>query len=151
MDSRKKDGRYQRLYAQLGELLLKRSVHISRLSTVAAVLSHKMDHFFWTGFYLLDKGELFAGPYQGPVACQHLEKDKGVCWAGINRNETIIVPDVELFPGHIACDSRSRSEIVGPLRDNAGKIIGVLDVDSAELSAFDNIDAVWLEKIVALI
>ena len=121
------------------------------MATVTAVLHHKMDYYFWTGFYLLVEGELIVGPYQGPVACIQLQTDTGVCWAGINREETIIVPDVHAFPGHIACDSRSRSEIVVPLKDKKGKIIGVLDVDSKDLDSFDGIDAKWLEKIIALI
>ena len=110
-----------------------------------------MDDFFWTGFYLLQDGKLLVGPYQGPVACMELQKDTGVCWAGINTKKTICVPDVEKFPGHIACDSRSRSEIVIVLNNESGQIIGVLDVDSTKLSIFDDIDSLWLEKIVSLI
>lgn len=152
MKTEKKEGRYQRIYSQLEELLSKRSTYLSRLATVAAVLSHKMDYFFWTGFYLLSReGELYAGPYQGPVACQHLEKGKGVCWAGIMQEKTLIVPDVEQFPGHIACDSRSRSEIVIPIRNKQERIIGVLDVDSSSPDAFCEVDARWLEKILQLI
>jgi len=121
------------------------------MATVIAVLHHKMDYFFWTGFYLLKHGELIVGPYQGPVACMVLEKDTGVCWAGINQQQTIIVFNVHDFPGHIACDSRSKSEIVVPLKDKDGNIIGVLDVDSKELNSFDNVDKDGLEKILDLI
>lgn len=121
------------------------------MSTVAAVLHHKMDGFFWTGFYLLNEGNLIVGPYQGPLACQVLTKDTGVCWAGINQGKTIIVPDVEKFPGHIACDSRSKSEIVVPLRNKNGQIIALLDVDSKHLGQFNETDAAGLEKIVGLI
>lgn len=121
------------------------------MATIAAILHHKMDGFFWTGFYLLENGQLLVGPYQGPVACQVLEKDKGVCWAGINSGKTQIVPDVSKFPGHIACDSRSRSELVVPLRDENANIIAVLDVDSKNLNHFDGTDAKGLEKIVSLI
>ncbi len=142
---------YQRIHAQLGELLPKTRNKIARMATVAAVLHHKMPHYFWTGFYALDSGELIVGPYQGSLACLVLEKEKGVCWAGIFRRRTLIVPDVHKFPGHIACDSRSRSEIVVPLFDKEGQVWGVLDVDSRLLSAFSEIDAEWLEKIVALI
>jgi GAF domain-containing protein len=110
-----------------------------------------MDYFFWTGFYCLDKGVLTVRTYQGPVACQVLKKDTGVCWAVINKKETVIVPDVHQFPGHIACDSRSNSEIVVPIRNKTGEIFGVLDVDSKELDSFDEVDAGWLEKIVGLI
>jgi len=110
-----------------------------------------MEGFFWTGFYLLKDGKLLVGPYQGPVACQELEKNAGVCWAGINENKTMIVPDVEKFAGHIACDSRSRSEIVIPIRDKNGKITGVLDIDSKNLDHFDQTDAMGLERIVSLL
>ena len=146
-----KQGRYNRIYTQLQDLLAKPGNRLSRMATIAAVLHHKMDHFFWTGFYLLDEGELIAGPYQGPVACQLLEKNKGVCWAGILQQQSIIVPDVHQFPGHIACDSRSQSEIVVPLKDENGQIYGVLDVDSKELNAFDEVDREGLERIVALL
>jgi GAF domain-containing protein len=121
------------------------------MATIAAVLHHKMEGYFWTGFYLLKDGELLVGPYQGPAACQVLEKNRGVCWTGINKAETIIVPDVEKFPGHIACDSRSRSEIVIPVRDRQGVIIGVLDVDSKEPDRFDEVDAKGLERILSLL
>lgn len=151
MDKNKKDGRYSRIYAQLEELVKKSDNPISHMATVVAVLHHKMEYFFWTGFYLLQDGKLLVGPYQGPVACQELAKDKGVCWAGVNQKQTIVVPDVHLFPGHIACDSRSNSEIVVPLRNSKKEIVGVLDVDSKDLGSFDEIDAKWLEKIVALI
>jgi GAF domain-containing protein len=121
------------------------------MATVTALLFHKFPYYFWTGFYLLKEGELVVGPYQGPLACQVLEKEKGVCWAGILRGETIVVPDVHKFPGHIACDSRSNSEIVVPLLAPDGSVTGVLDVDSTDLNAFSEIDKVWLEKIVALL
>jgi len=143
--------RYARIYAQLESLFLKTKNKISRMATIAALLHHKMPHFFWTGFYLLDNGELVVGPYQGTLACLLLEKKKGVCWAGILRRHTVIVPDVHQFPGHIACDNRSNSEIVVPLFDEEGKIWGVLDVDSREFDAFTETDKEWLEKIVALI
>jgi GAF domain-containing protein len=146
-----KTGRYQRIYQQFQDLLKDSPNRTACMATVAAVLHHKMKDFFWTGFYLLDDGELIVGPYQGSLACIHLKKNTGVCWAGINRGETVIVPDVHQFPGHIACDSRSNSEIVVPLRDRSGKIIGVLDVDSTKFNTFDAIDAGWLEKIVELI
>jgi GAF domain-containing protein len=110
-----------------------------------------MPHFFWTGFYILDNGELIIGPYQGPLACQILDKNTGVCWAGICRRSTIVVPDVHEFPGHIACDSRSNSEIVVPLFDKEDKPWAVLDVDSRKRNAFSEIDKQWLEKIVRLI
>jgi len=146
-----KSKRYQRIYNQLQELLLKSEDPEARMCSIAAILHHKMDGFFWTGFYCLQNDKLIVRNYQGPVACMELKKDVGVCWAGINSNQTIVVDDVEKFPGHIACDSRSKSEIVVPLRDKTGKIFGVLDIDSKELSTFDAVDALWLEKIVGLI
>jgi L-methionine (R)-S-oxide reductase len=151
MNTDRKNGRYERIYEQIQGLLAKPGNSLSRMATVVAVLSHKVDYFFWTGFYLLDQGELMVGPYQGPVACQLLAKDTGVCWAAINQEESIIVPDVHKFPGHIACDSRSNSEIVIPVQNAEGQIIGVLDVDSKDFNAFDEIDKLWLEKIVGLI
>jgi GAF domain-containing protein len=151
MDKTKKEGRYSRIYKQLDELVRKSDNPISHMATVVAVLHHKMEYFFWTGFYLLQNGRLLVGPYQGPVACQELAKDKGVCWACVNRKETMVVADVHQFPDHIACDSRSKSEIVVPLRNKKQEIIGVLDVDSKDLASFDEIDAKWLEKMVELV
>ncbi len=151
MDSKKKEGRYSRIYKQLQELVLKSNNTQARMATIIAVLHNKMETFFWTGFYLVGKGEMIVSMYQGPVACQVLEKNKGVCWAAFNKNETIIVDDVHQFPGHIACDSRSNSEIVVPLKDKKGETIGVLDVDSKTRSSFDETDAKWLEKILVLI
>lgn len=150
MTKQQKAGRYQRIYEQLADLLKDKPNQIARMATIVAVLHHKMNYYFWTGFYLLDGGELIVGPYQGSLACIKLKKDTGVCWAGINQGETIVVPDVHLFPGHIACDSRSNSEIVVPLKDKDGKIIGVLDIDSKELESFDDVDAKWLEKILEI-
>lgn len=152
MNSDKKQKRYQRLYTQISDLIEKSSNNpISNMSTIAAVLHHKIEYFFWTGFYLLQGGKLQAGPYQGSLACINLDKDKGVCWAAINQKKTIVVPDVHEFPNHIACDSRSLSEIVVPIRDENNEIIGVMDVDSSTVNSFDEIDAQWLEKIVGLI
>ncbi len=143
--------RYERIYNQLQELLTKTENKVARMATAAALVHHKMPHFFWTGFYILVGGELIVGPYQGPLACQVLEKKKGVCWAGVERKETIVVPDVHKFPGHIACDSRSNSEIVVPLIDPDNQVWGVLDVDSRKLDAFSEVDRDWLERITKLI
>ena len=151
MENVKKKGRYERIYKQLKELLTATEFPVARMATIIAVLHHKMDYFFWTGFYFLEGGELTVGPYQGPLACQVLKKDKGVCWASINRKEVLIVPDVEKFPGHIACDSRSKSEIVIPLFNADNEIYGVLDVDSKELRSFDDDDRRGLEKILSLL
>jgi len=151
MDEHKKEGRYQRIFKQLKELTEKGGEPLSRMATICAVLHHKMDHYFWTGFYLLIEGRLVVGPYQGPVACQELEKDRGVCWAAVQRGDAVVVPDVHAFPGHIACDSRSRSEITLPVFDGQHEIRAVFDVDSAELNAFTDTDRKFLEGIVSLV
>jgi L-methionine (R)-S-oxide reductase len=151
MDQEKKRQRYERVWEQLKGLLSKTEDPDARMATIIALLHHKMDYFFWTGFYFLYQDELIVKSYQGPLACQVLEKNKGVCWASINSGETIIVPDVHEFPGHIACDSRSNSEIVIPVRDPSGKIRGVFDVDSEKKGAFDDTDALFLTRIVGMI
>ena len=151
MEPRRKQARYQRLYEQAAELLTRSSDREARMATLVALLHHKIEYFFWTGFYLLKSGDLVVHSYQGPLACQVLERHKGVCWAAIDRGETIVVPDVELFPGHIACDSRSQSEIALPVRDSSGMIIGVLDVDSSEKNSFDDVDAEELGKLLTLL
>ena len=151
MTPEKKQARYQRLYDQFIPLVQKTGNPDARMATLVALLHHKMECFFWTGFYLLQEGELIVKTYQGPLACQVLEKHKGVCWAGIDQQKTIVVPDVHLFPGHIACDSRSNSEIVVPLRDRSGAVVGVLDVDSERPAHFGEVDREALERIAALI
>lgn len=150
MDKKKKEGRYQRLFSQIEKLMVTCEDESSRRATIIAILHHKMDYFFWTGYYLLRDGELLVDHYQGPVACMKLKKDTGVCWAGIHQKETIVVPDVHEFPGHIACDGRSNSEIVIPLKDQEGNIYGVLDVDSSDKNSFDEVDAEYLQKILEL-
>ncbi len=151
MSQSSKSGRYERLYAQIADLIKATSSPWSRMSTIAAVLHHKMPAFFWTGFYYLDNGDLLVGPYQGPVACLKLASDKGVCRACVDRQDTVVVPDVEQFPGHIACSSQSRSEIVVPVRNNSGQIVAVLDVDSRDLNAFDEEDRKGLEDIAKMV
>ena len=151
MEDHKKGGRYGRIYKQLSELVLKSNSTSARMSTIIAVLHHKMDYFFWTGFYVIENGKMTVNSYQGPVACQILEKDKGVCWAAFNKKATVVVEDVHNFPDHIACDSRSNSEIVIPFKNKTGEIIGVLDVDSSQKASFSEVDARWLEKILELI
>lgn len=148
----KKHNKYERLFKQINDLIEKSSNNpYSNMATINAVLYHKMQDFFWIGFYLLQDGKLQVGPYQGSLACINLAKDTGVCWAAINSQKTMLVADVEAFPGHIACDSRSNSEVVVPLKNKSGEIIGVLDVDSKDLNSFDETDSQWLEKIVALV
>jgi len=152
MDNKKKEGRYERIYKQLEVLMNKSNDKTARMCTIASILHHKMEDFFWTGFYLLNsEGALVVRTYQGPVACMELEKNVGVCWAGINTKESVVVANVEQFPGHIACDSRSKSEIVVPVKNEKGDIVGVLDVDSDKLNTFNEVDQVMLEKIVELL
>ena len=152
MDKIKKDKRYQRLYKQIKDLIDKSSNNpLSNMATICAILHHKMDYFYWTGFYLLQEDKLQVASYQGPLACIDLKKDTGVCWAGINSEKTVVVANIHEFPGHIACDSRSASEIVVPVFNQKGIAAGVLDVDSKELNSFDQVDAKWLEKIVKLV
>jgi len=151
MDQKQKQERYRRIRDQLAELFIKTKDPVARMATAVALLHHKMPHYFWTGFYRLVDGALTVGPYQGPLACQVLQAHTGVCWTGIDRGEPVVVADVHAFPGHIACDSRSQSEIVVPLRDAAGRIVGVLDVDSDEPAAFDEADREGLLPIVAMI
>ena len=151
MNDKKKEGRYQRIYVQLQELLKKTENPLARMASICAVLHHKMDSYFWTGFYLHLDGKLIVGPYQGPVACQELEKDKGVCWAAVKRGAPVVVADVHTFPGHIACDSRSKSEITLPVFDQDRAIQAVFDVDSDQMDSFNEVDRSELEKILALI
>ena len=151
MTPEQKKQRYQRIIVQLQDLLNATDDPISRMATVSALLYHKMRHFFWIGFYRLRDGQLLVGPYQGTVACQTLAKDTGVCWACVNRNKTILVPDVSQFPGHIACDSRSKSEVVIPVRNAAGQVVAVLDADSDELDTYDAVDVDGLQTIADLI
>ena len=148
METLKKQGRYTRMEAQITGLLTKTNDPIARMATISAILYHKMDYFFWCGFYRVQGAQLIVGPYQGPAACQVLE-GRGVCLLAVQTGETVVVADVEKFPGHIACDSRSKSEIVIPVRDSSGMVVAVLDVDSAVIDSFDDTDRVFLEKIVA--
>ena len=143
--------RYERLHDQLGELFAENDDPVARMATISALLHHKMPHYFWTGFYLLKENRLIVGPYQGPVACQELEKNKGVCWATIHTNAPIVVPDVHAFPGHIDCDTRSKSEITIPVFDRAGKIRAIFDVDSDRVNSFSDVDKTNLEKITYLV
>jgi L-methionine (R)-S-oxide reductase len=150
MERSRKIKRYKRVLIQIEELIQKATDPLARMSTIIAILHHKFDYFFWTGFYRLIDGELNVSCYQGSVACLVLEKHTGVCWTAIDEKKIQIVPDVHKFPGHIACDSRSASEIVIPIWKN-NKIVAVLDVDSKELDSFNEIDAEFLEKIVGMI
>lgn len=141
---------YESLIPQVASLLSGESDLIANLANVAAAL-HQAFGFFWVGFYLKKDNQLVLGPFQGPIACTRIAFDRGVCGACYTRREVIIVPDVEQFPGHIACSSDSKSEIVLPVFDSTGQVAIVLDVDSDRLDDFGEVDAVGLGQIVGLI
>ncbi len=143
--------RYRRIADQLAELIAKIDDPAAHRATATALLHHKTPGVSWTGFYLLKDGELVVDAYQGPVACLILEQNVGVCWAAIDQNNTQVVSDVRAFPGHIACDERTRSEVVVPIRDANGRPIGVLDIDSHRPAYFDDIDGEGFELIVRLL
>jgi L-methionine (R)-S-oxide reductase len=144
-----KAAQYQSLLPQLEALLQGETDLIANLANMAAALKEQFK-WFWVGFYLVKQGELVLGPFQGPVACTRIALGKGVCGASWQQKETLIVPNVEAFPGHIACSSLSQSEIVVPLFHN-GEVVGVLDVDSEQLDQFDETDALYLEELVKLL
>lgn len=141
-----KETLYKELIPQAESLLEGETDEIACMANLAALL-HRAFGFWWTGFYRVVGDELVLGPFQGPVACIHIPYGRGVCGTAWKRNETIVVPDVEEFPGHIACSSESRSEIVVPVR-REGRVVAVLDIDSKELAAFDGTDREFLETIV---
>ena len=140
-----KDDIYDGLFPQIVALIGNEKDVVANLGNVSAALKEAFG-FFWIGFYLVKDGELVLGPFQGPVACTRIHKGKGVCGAAWEQEQTVLVPNVDLFAGHIACSSLSKSEIVVPLLKN-GRVVGVLDVDSDELDAFDQIDKKHLEKL----
>ena len=142
--------KYRLLERQLAALLEGETDDIAKMANVAAVL-HAAFGFWWTGFYRVVGDGLILGPFQGPVACMHIPYGKGVCGTAWARNATVVVPDVEAFPGHIACSAASRSEIVVPVHGPDGAVIAVLDIDSDRLGTFDEVDQVWLERIVTLL
>lgn len=144
-----KKTQYLSLIPQIAALLSGENDRIANMANIAAALKEQFK-WFWVGFYLVKNDELVLGPFQGPVACTRIKKGKGVCGASWQQNEVLIVPDVDQFPGHIACASASRSEIVLPVY-NKGEIIGVLDVDSEYLSHFNEFDAKYLKQIVSLL
>jgi L-methionine (R)-S-oxide reductase len=141
---------YEIIHPQIAALVEGEPDLIANLANIAAALKEAFG-FFWVGFYLKKDNQLVLGPFQGPIACTRIAFDKGVCGAAYSRRETIVVPDVEQFPGHIACSSASKSEIVVPVFDQAGNVTMVLDVDSDALNDFSEVDAEALERIVALI
>lgn len=141
--------KYQEVYKQIQSVVSGETDQIANMANTAALL-HEAFGFWWTGFYIIRGNQLVLGPFQGPVACTRIGFGKGVCGTSWERRETVIVPDVHLFPGHIACSSLSQSEIVVPMFHN-DEIYAVLDIDSKELATFDEVDKEWLEKIVRLL
>lgn len=144
-----KEELYQNLYPQIASVIEDESDAIANMANISACLAETF-HFWWVGFYRVMDGELVLGPFQGPLACTRIKKGRGVCGTAWQREETVIVPDVALFPGHIACSSASRSEIVVPVF-NGDDVIAVLDIDSEHLNTFDQTDKKWLEKIADLL
>lgn len=144
-----KEQQYQSLLPQISALITGEDDLIANLANIAAALKEQFE-WLWVGFYLVKEDELVLGPFQGPVACTRIRKGKGVCGKAWDDAMAVIVDDVDQFPGHIACSSASKSEIVLPVM-NKEKVVGVLDVDSADLAAFDDIDEKYLSQIVALI
>lgn len=143
----RKEEKYRLLTAQVKSLIEGEKDSVSVMANVSAAV-HEAMGFFWTGFYIVHGDELRLGPFQGSVACMHIPFGRGVCGTAWKEAKTVVVPDVEEFPGHIACSSLSRSEIVVPVFDTEGKVKAVLDIDSKELNTFDEIDQKWLEEIV---
>lgn len=139
---------YEQTYKAVQSLLSNETDEIANMANVSAVIKDTF-HFWWVGFYRVSGNELILGPFQGPLACTRIKKGKGVCGTSWAQESTIVVPDVEEFPGHIACSSESKSEIVVPVWKN-NTVSAVLDIDSEFLSTFDETDKVWLEKICAL-
>ncbi len=144
-----KEENYRDLLVQARALLAGETDPVARMADLAALIHERMG-FWWTGFYRVSGEELVLGPFQGPVACLRIAKGRGVCGTAWNEKRSIVVPDVDLFPGHIACSSESRSEIVVPVW-HRGEITGVLDIDSREKDTFDATDRRWLEKFAALV
>lgn len=144
--------RYLRLYQDLRLLLEGEPDPVARMANTAALIAERM-HFFWTGFYRVspDGKELVLGPFQGPAACFRIGFGKGVCGTAWKKRQSVVVPDVEQFPGHIACSAASRSEIVVPVFGKSAEVTAVLDIDSTDIGAFDDVDARWLEKLAALV
>lgn len=142
-----KQEKYEELLPQVVAMIEGETNAVSVMANVAAALHEPMG-WWWTGFYTVKGERLELGPFQGPVACYRIKRGRGVCGTAWDRDETLIVPDVEQFPGHIACSSLSRSEIVVPVHDSNGNVVAVLDIDSKDLSTFDETDKIYLEKLV---
>ncbi len=145
-----KNETYRLLVKQVESLIEGENNIMGQLANAAALL-HETMGWWWTGFYLVNGDQLQLGPFQGPVACYNIKRGRGVCGTAWDQDRTLVVPDVEQFPGHIACSSESRSEIVVPLHNHDGQVTGVLDIDSRDLATFDDVDARWLEEIAGVI
>jgi GAF domain-containing protein len=145
-----KEERYKQLLPQIKSLVADETDVVANMANICAVLKYNMPGFFWVGFYIVEENDLVVGPYQGPLACTRIQIPNGVCGAAARQAETIIVPEVNKFPGHIACSSLSKSEIVVPIVRN-GKVFGVLDVDSESPGMFDEIDEKYLGEICGMI
>jgi GAF domain-containing protein len=145
-----KEEQYKMLVDQIRSLIAGETDLVAVMSNVAAAIHQEMK-FWWTGFYRVVGNELVLGPFQGPVACMHIPFGRGVCGTAWQREQTIVVPDVEQFPGHIACSSASRSEIVVPVFDKEGRVTAVLDIDSERLATFDETDQRYLEEICRML
>lgn len=144
--------RYAAVAEEIAAVLDGEPNRTARMATIAAMLAASFEHYFWTGFYVVDPdkaGELVVGPYQGTLGCLRIAFGRGVCGTAAATGKTQLVPDVHAFPGHIACDGRSASEVVVPVFDGQGRLIAVFDVDATEPAAFDEVDAQWLERILA--
>lgn len=144
-----KTEKYELLYKQIASVAAGEQDTIANMANIASMIHHTFK-FWWTGFYRVKDGMLVLGPFQGPLACSRIAYGKGVCGTAWKEASTQVVPDVEKFPGHIACSSESKSEIVIPVI-KAGEVIAVLDIDSEHLGTFDETDQMWLEKIVTLL
>lgn len=149
MTPSEKESQYALLVEQARALVENEPDEIANMANVAALI-HDTFRFWWTGFYRVVGDDLVLGPFQGPIACTRIGKGRGVCGAARERRESVVVPDVELFPGHIACSSASRSEIVVPVFNQTGDVKAVLDIDSEFLATFDEADRRYLEQIVVL-
>ena len=144
--------RYAAVAEEIAAVLDGEPNRVARMATVASMLANSFEHYFWTGFYVVDEAkddELVVGPYQGTLGCMRIAFGRGVCGTAAAERTTQVVADVHAFPGHIACDGRSASEIVAPVFDATGRLIAVFDVDSETPAAFDEVDQAWLERILA--
>ena len=151
LEGKSREERYRELYPQLRALLSVETDRIANLANMAAALRQTFG-FFWVGFYLVSERELVLGPFQGDIACTRIPYGRGVCGDAWAQGQTLVVPDVESYPGHIACSSLSRSEVVVPIYDRSGESVGVLDIDSQEVGDFsEELDRPWLERYVGLL